>query len=276
MNRLLSDRKAKLAGIRSLNDSIGLTPGSGGGASEAEPDSLISDTVTPRPLPPPDGVGNEDLLGDQGQTLPVPAGIEPSQAGTTIAAAFPNTDDLVEVGDSGASTQAFELSATTAVSKTIHGFNFRVLGADGTIVLQKDVCGVGTARSTECGNNPRFSDFVDLGDADPGSYRLAVQALDSAGDAVSRVVEFQIPYHAVVTADVEVAGLADEPGNGDCTWTVSGRLIDWDSNPVAGQALLDGEAAVKARTARGQSGSACTATRSSCSMRPSAIGCGGT
>ena len=235
------------AGIRSADDSSDDGAGDDPADSGFGLDMLERADATPsRPLPPLDNVGNEDLLGGQDQALPVPAGIEPSQAGTRIAVAFPDTGGIVEVGDSGVTTQAFELSATTAVNKTIRSFNFRVLGADGTIVLEKDVCGVGTARSAECGYNPRFNDFVDLSDASSGSYRLAVQALDSDGDAVSRVVEFQIPYQAVVTADVEIADLADEPANADCTWTVSGRVIDWDGNPVAGQALL-----VKARRHKG-------------------------
>lgn len=211
---------------------------SGTSGAGSSPETPVSDVPLPRSLPPRGSIGNEDLLGGQDQTLSVPPGVEPSQAGTRIAVAFPDTGGLVEVGDSGVSTKAFELSATTAVSNSIRSFNFRVLGADGTIVVQNDVCGVGAARSTECGNNPRFTDFVDLSDADPGSYRLAVQALDSAGDAVSRVVEFQVPYRAVIAADVEIADLVDEPGNGDCTWTVSGRVIDWNGNPVAGQALF--------------------------------------
>ena len=272
MERLLADRKAKLAGIRSLNDSIFLTPdgdgsesdaevnvdelemlerandgqagvgtaddssnaGSGDdpadsdfglqmlgradeidgssdtGADDSETASRVSESLPSQSLPPLDGIGNNDLLGDQGQTLPVPAGIEPQQAGTRIAVAFPNTGDVVETGDSGASTQAFELSVTTAVSNTIQRFNFRVLHADGTIVLEKDVCGMGASSSPECGNNPRFSEAVDLSGAGGGTYRLAVQALDSEGDAVSRVVEFQIPLRAVVTADAELAGFDGE------------------------------------------------------------------
>ena len=268
MERLLADRKAKLAGIRSLNDSIFLTPDGDGSESDAEVDvddlemlgradetdgssdagasdadsetaSRVSESLPSQSLPPLDGVGNDDLLGDQGQTLPVPAGIEPQQAGTRIAVAFPNTGDVVETGDSGASTQAFELSVTTAVSNTIQRFNFRVLHADGTIVVEKEVCGMGAASSPECGNNPRFNDFIDLSAASGGTYRLAVQALDSEGDAVSRVVEFQIPYRAVIApVDVEIAEYDPEVANDECRWLVTGRLIDWDGNPVASQSLF--------------------------------------
>ncbi|MDJ0758888.1 MAG: endonuclease/exonuclease/phosphatase family protein [Woeseiaceae bacterium] len=312
MQSLLADRNAKLAGIRALDGSIGLTPGAtaalgeaapaeSGPAPDAEPvatsgdgsesdaevdvdglemlgraddseagirtaddassdgsdedpadpgfglemlgrddeagGSPMPDAAPPPPLPPIGSAGNRDLLGGQGQSLPVPEGVEPPPAATTIAVAYPSTGDVVEVVDSGLSEQAFELSATTSVNKSIQRMNFRVLKADGTIVLEKDICG-GTAGSTECDHNPRFSDVVDLSDAGSGSFRLAVQALDSEGDAVSRIVEFQVPYHAIVAADVDIVDEANDLETGDCTWTVSGRVIDWDGNPVARKELL--------------------------------------